>query len=255
MQFEESSGSNYTLYTGITNVEVSLFNPTLKEIQEHVNPNAQNEPEYTKDGKIYLDFYVKNQDINSKVRFILEKTLQQNKTGTKTQFINDIGQSAWGESLQWVKDNYSSWFDATTARPALNGEVLLMEFMRCWLSVGFKKECKFDDVQSLYSGNFTELKSVINQNPLDLKGKTRMVQVLAMVRTDDSGEKVKRYQQIYSRYFQPSWNTKMDNWEKHLTNAQINADYQNSLEWKKYEAPKDNGNTSTEPQNTAALPF
>ena len=254
MEFEQSTGgsSSYSLYTGVTNLEVVLVNPTLAELQQY-NPNAKREPVYTDGG---VEFWLKNDDVFTSVRFILSTEPRVNNAGDKRVYTNDFGQSVYAVSMDFIKENYA-WFNQEGLREAYTGEAELMQFIRSWLAVPMKGKCKFVNREAIFNGDLTELKQAFANNKLSKDGKVRQVKVALMVTSVETDNGVKRYHRVYPRYFEPSWMTSLKSWQKELFNedgsARFSADMQNSLEYKKYVAPTE---AAVAPAATSApLPF
>lgn len=256
MEFDSSSAgsgsASYSLYTGITNLEVVLVNPTLTQIQEF-NPNAKREPVYEQGT---VEFWLRNDDVFTSVRFLLKPEAKVNLAGDKRVFTNDFGQSVYAPSMQYIKDTYA-WFNQEGLREAYQGEVELMQFIRSWLAVPMKGKCKFINREAIFNGNLTELMETFAKNKVTPKGDLRQVKVALMVTSTETDSGVKRYHRVYARYFEPSWMTKLDSWQKELFNEdgspRFSADMQNSLEYKKYVAPTET--TAEAPKSTAELPF
>jgi hypothetical protein len=255
MEFEQSSGggSSYSLYTGITNLEVVLVNPTLAEIQQY-NPNAKREPVYEQGT---VEFWLKNDDVFTSVRFILSTEPRINNAGDKRVFTNDFGQSVYAPSAEFIKDTYA-WFNQEGLREAYTGEAELMQFIRSWLAVPVKGKCKFVNRTAVFSGDLTELKQTFANNKVSKDGKVRQVKVALMVTSTETDNGVKRYHRVYARYFEPAWMTSLKSWQKELFNEdgspRFSADMQNSLEYKKYVAPTEATGVSV-PTESAPLPF
>jgi hypothetical protein len=254
MEFEQSSGggSSYSLYTGITNLEVVLVNPTLQQLQVF-NPNAKREPVYEQGT---VEFWLRNDDVFTSVRFLLKAEVKKNLAGDKSVFTNDFGQAVYAESADFIKANYS-WFNQEGLRAAYQGEAELMQFIRSWLAVPMKGKCKFVNREAIFNGNLTELTETFNKNQKTPKGEQRGVKVALMVTSSETDNGVKRYHRVYGRYFEPTWMTKLDSWQKELFNedgsARFSADMQNSLTYQKYVAPTETVTAPT--QESAALPF
>jgi hypothetical protein len=261
MELEQgsSSGKAYNLYTGITNLEVVAFNPTLVELQVF-NPNAKQEPVYSQQDMHFADFYLQNVDLNTRVRFILKKSIRKSQTG-KTLFINDRGQSVYSESAEYIKTTYP-WFSLDGLREAYEGEDELMNFIRAWLSIKVTKPsglCKFKDREAIFNGNFTELRQTFDLQRLSPKGSIREVRSALMVTTKETENGIKRYQNVFTRHFEQSWMTGFQGWEKKLFNdgsPTYSGDMQDSMDYKLYVAPTETvGETSPAQSSAAALPF
>lgn len=251
MEFESGSAQGYSLYTGVTNLQAVLVNPTLSELNQY-NPNAKREPVYEAG---VVEFWLKNDDVFVPVRFNLKKEARTNAAGDKTVFINDYGQSVFAPSESHIRENYA-WFNPEGLRTAYQGEPELMNFLRSYLAVPVKGKCRFTDREAIFNGNLKELIDTFKNNNVTKEGKQREVKVGVTVTSTETENGVKRYHRVFNRYFEPSWMTSMASWEKQLYREDgtpnYTGDMQNSLEWKKYVAPTE---TVQQKAETSPLPF
>lgn len=241
--FEVGKENVYKVYTGLADVKVIAVNPTKDELNA-LGVNIQSEPNYvdkSEEGndKCRIDFWLHEEKLNikTKVSFFIENKLNVVSQAGNMQFINDLGQSAWGKSIEEVKtdERYTKWLKHINLRPAIPGEVNLIEFIKAWLSIGRDAVAKIDNVVSLAKGDMSELKPLVKQYS------DRKVQVLLGTREG--------YQAVFSRYFSRAGNRKLEYWIKNLDGSQFN--YQNSFQLQELSIQGVEGATSTdEPEST-----
>ena len=206
MAFVSKPGIEYPVVTGVSNFNVILVNPsredldalnlTMKESVDNVD---------TKDGvdRVRLDFFLKNDKLGvQRMSFWLEKTNKTSQAGNN-QFINDYGQTCWASSIEEAinkeSKNGNKWFKPQGARLAYVGEDLLIEFIKSWLSVPVDGIAKLDNIDALFNGNVSEIKSIISEY------KELSVQVYLYAND-------KNYQAIYTRHFERGSNKNMKRW-------------------------------------------
>lgn len=197
------------LFTGLKNMKVVAINPTKAEL-EKMGYRPQNDPTYlTVEGKVKkvrLDFFLHGSTdegdiVRTKVAFFLENRPQENKDGTKAEWINDFGRTAWGTPEAPPAD--LTWFDAETARLSNVGEGGLHLFLINWLNISQNDEAKLDNFDALFDGDYTELRALLAGNT------DNEVRVLLCIRDG-------KYQSVYSRYFDRATNKRTTYWESHI---------------------------------------
>lgn len=150
----EPSNREYSLFTGVADLQVVKFNPSRKDIIEMRNLNEERaakiqEPDYkveiggVKYTRIELHAYCEPNEIlgigdtpkyQSKhwvpISFLISDRDDVTSTG-KYRFINDKLQTAMAESLDALKSNpnMTKWYDVSTARIAKEGEIILYELL------------------------------------------------------------------------------------------------------------------------------
>lgn len=220
---ESKEGGNIKRYVGASPVYVLAVNPTKEERNKLLNAEIDSEPEYLRekevDGKNVLQamvtFYVKPDvegDIIIPMAFFVDKSYRYNRDKTKVQVIDKYGYSAWATSEEvkthaQLKSGSGKNLRITTEyRPAYNGEIQLIEFIKYYLNIEEavsyingewkanpkvnKEECVCSlDMDKLFKGDFSELNEVPKLMP---KNK---VKVMFGVRTADDG---KQYQAVYT---------------------------------------------------------
>lgn len=223
------------LFTGLRNMKVVAVNPTKAQM-EAMGYRPQADPTYlSAEGdakKARIDFYLngesdEGESIRTKIAFFLENSHRVNQAGTKAEWINDFGRSAWGtpdaapEGLQW--------FDTATARPCKVGEADLHNFLVNWLNISPNDEAKLDKFDAIFDGNYTELQTLLKSNP------DNEVRVLLTVRDA-------KYQSVYNRYFDRATNKRTNYWESYIKNQTAQGyepkeDFSNSLVFQEWTEP------------------
>ncbi len=191
---------DFSTYKGVCPVKVYAGNPTLAELQE-LGMNFNSEPEYvsetdTGEAKVRIDFIVGNDKLKTKLTFFLEDRERVSKNG-KFEFINNLGQSSWGETLEEVLSRTgrggNTWFNELGARKALVGEAQLMQFLADWLNIDTNAgdEVYLENLPALFKGDFSELKKYVKE------ADSNRVYVLLTVNEKDG----KFYQNVYNGAF------------------------------------------------------
>jgi hypothetical protein len=226
------------LYTGIHNMKVVTINPTKEKLEE-MGYKPQNDPTYlTSEGdvkKLRLDFHLAGQSpqgdkIMTKVAFFLENQFRVNKDGTKSEWINDFGRTAWSaEGTPEDAPDGLTWFKHETARRSHVGEADLHLFLVNWLNIGPDDEAKMDNFLAIFEEDYSELHGLLAGN-IDNE-----VRVLLTVR--DS-----KYQSVYNKYFDRASNKRTNYWDSHVKNQTSNGyaikeDYQNSFALQEWAEP------------------
>ena len=221
---ESKEGGSVKRYIGASPVYVLAVNPTKEERNKLLNAEIDSEPEYLRekevDGKnvpqAMVTFYVKPDvegDIIIPMTFFVNKSYRYNRDKTKVQVIDKYGYSAWAtpEDLKnkaTLKSSTGKALKITTEyRPAYNGEIQLIEFIKSYLNfdealsyvngewvknpkVTNMEECECSlDMDKQFKGDFSELNEVPKLMP---KNK---VKVMFGVRTTEDG---KQYQAVYT---------------------------------------------------------
>jgi hypothetical protein len=200
-----NENTNYPKKVGLFEANIVAINPTIEEYNTvlgmELNPDSK-VTEYlgtTKDGNTYLRVDVWLQDIKSqdnfKVSFFLEDRERENRDGTKKQYINSVGMTAWAADENDLWD----WFtNGRDYRVAYIGEEDLYDFIRTWLS---KLDYRHSDTvlqldwNKLMRGNISDLKNEVGGE----WGST--VVALATVVVKEKDGETKEYQSIYNKGF------------------------------------------------------
>lgn len=201
------------LFVGLAEVEVIAINPNTEEYKELLGIELKDESkaaEYigeSKDGNVTVrvDVWVKrkmkeNKTKNDKITFFLEDKVRENKDGTKTQYINNVGVCSWADD----PNNLPEWFAARDYRAACNGEEDFYNLLRNWLAFDYKDAETLLSIEwkKVMKNDFRELKQFINSDYA-----TKFVALYTVKSVDKDGE-VKEYQSIYNKAFLPSYSLK-----------------------------------------------
>jgi hypothetical protein len=133
--------------------------------------------------------------------FFLEDKVRENKDGTKTQYINSIGNCAWADTPEHLPD----WFAKREYREAYSGEEDLYEFMRAWLNKLDYRDAETAlelDWKKLMKGNVKDIKDQVNGEWAGEVG------CLATVIVKEVEGEPKEYQGVYNRGFISTYSLK-----------------------------------------------
>ena len=212
---KEQIVADIKLYTGLTNGIPVLFNPTLKELQD-AGINTDKEPVYDlgedEQGKkkIAIDIWMQFpfNDRLQKMRLFLTDTPRVSNDGAKAQFIDKTGKTCW--DLPTAKGEGYKWFDTESARECLVGEDMLTDFMVKWLNIKPGDTARFTDMSEIFKFNLTDILEAKKAYP------DNQVRVMLTVNHADGG---KKYQNIYTKYFDRANITSTTYWEKHINDG------------------------------------
>lgn len=275
-----NQGFEKKLFVGAGQVRVLAVNPTRKELaevlgQEYVENPEKEEFEYLKedvevkyqvDGiektttatQLNVDFWV--QEVKSKeivkIRFMLTNHPSTKKDGSKTQYINQVGQSTWIHD----EDNLSEWFThfikrdkmknvvSTTPkkyRIAMRGESDLYEFLTKWANLNIwepSSDILISNNKKFWRGDMSELKQLVGM----LENNTVIGQfgVRSSIKTDEQGnETTVEYQSCFTKAFMTGNSIKEFNLQSR--NGFANIEQSGNYELKKFvENIWDNGEYS-----------
>ena len=220
---ESVEGAGIKRYIGAAPVFVKAVNPDKAERNALLGADIEADPEYLGnkevDGvnvpQVRVTFYVQPDVEGAPVipmTFFISKEYRYNRDKTKIQVIDKYGYSGWAtkeqcDSHEQLKSAAGKNLRITTEyRPAFNGEIQLMEFVKYYLNIpelliykdeewvvgkDYTKEdceCSFD-ILKLLAGDFSEIKEVPQLMPAN------KVKVMFGVRTTDEG---KQYQAVYT---------------------------------------------------------
>ena len=201
----------------------ALFNTTLEEAPKYVETKEDKDGKSYKNVRIQIVFKPDTEKIGFEMPLVtmalfLQDTPRVGGDSGKTQVIDKYGRTAWAtpEDLEThripVYANGPADLDKDY-RPAYVGEEELMEFVKAYLCIPSitvwdnetKKmvpnpkvkpeecECRFDSLDKVFKGDFTEIKDALGFQPLN------KVKILLGVRTDT--ETGRLYQSVYTRKF------------------------------------------------------
>ena len=200
-----SENTAYPKKVGLFEADIVAINPTIEEYSTvlgmELNPDSK-ATEYlgtTKDGNTYLrvDGWLKQIKTENqfKLSFFLEDKERENRDGTKKQYINSVGMTAWAADENDLWD----WFtDKRDYRVAYVGEEDLYEFIRTWLGkLDYRHETTVLqlDWKKLMRGNINDLKGEVNGEWCNT------VVALATVVVKERDGETKEYQGIYNKGF------------------------------------------------------
>jgi hypothetical protein len=201
---------------GLFTATVLCVNPTEKEYKDILGMELKEDSKATeyvseRDGNTLLrvDFWLENTKKNAegekdrpyKMSFFLEDKVRENKDGTKTQYINSIGNCAWADTPEHLPD----WFCKREYREAYSGEEDLYEFMRAWLNKLDYRDAETAlelDWKKLMKGNVKDIKDQVNGEWAGEVG------CLATVIVKEVEGEPKEYQGVYNRGFISTYSLK-----------------------------------------------
>ena len=224
---ESIEATGYKRYTGVGAAFIKAVNPNKKEMEALYGREQENEPEYVgtveRDGKdipnVRISF-ITNPDpekygegILIPHTYFLRREYRYNSDKTKVQVIDKYGRTAW-VTIEQAKNHEIPMYSNGPAnldkdyRPAYVGEEELTQFLINYLNIPNvmkydrannkwylvdnpqDSECRLDEIEKYFKGDFTELRSAIALQP------TNKVKILYGVRTSDDN---KQYQTTYTR--------------------------------------------------------
>ena len=225
----EKKAENYAAKkVGVSEFTVVAVNPEKEEIATLTGYADAKEETYLKentDGIPQVAIHIYLKDVNDgaivKARFQITKKENVNKTGTKKQFINKIGNTAWAENKDAFKNmindgslsegyrNSLKAFVKREFRAAYQGEDRLYSFIQKYSNLDLRdSETEISyPLADLFKGNFKELRKDL----LSIKGRvTGVYEIVAKITEEhvdeQSGEVVpksaKFYQGIYGEFLE-----------------------------------------------------
>lgn len=216
---------SYSKQIGIFEGKVIAVNPNKEQLENILGSEIETEPNYLgeKDGvknarvSVWLqNVWGEGQMYN--ISFFIQGDKRLNADKTKCQYINSVGQTAWGLIEQKGAD-LPNWFthfidkkgtlgEAKSYRPAYSGEEELVNFVKAWLTYDLYHPDTniLLDVDKLLKGNFKELSQEIDgeysQNVV------AMATVRSSTKEGDDGPVTVNYQSVYNKAFLPGYNFK-----------------------------------------------
>lgn len=241
-------------YIGYAPVFIQAVNPNKAELEKLLNREVESEPEYVKTDEngrtVRLDFYVKTDkkvtgvELSTKLTFFLTAPNNNWEDGKKKQVIDEFARTAWvaqdefNSKTTTLRKNDGGTYEAHITpnyRLACKNEeyvsMLLREFLvlpltRVWdneqkMYVESTKDaapCRLDHPEKLFNGDFSELRDIVNYQPMN------RVKVAIGVREIDG----RQYQDVFNRMFvRVSKNSNKD-FEKAIEDAKANGAYPNT---------------------------
>lgn len=218
-----------SLLTGVAEVKVLAFNPTLAEYEKIYGPREQSgesteepkEPEYIKtdkDGNTMLlaTFIVeavggKYEGRKSKIVFPIIDKVDLRDSGN-TLFVNDKGETSYIDMKENLKEfflNVKKWDNSTKSmynfreckvREGYAGEKQFLDFLSMYLNFDFTADVETEiwiDMKKMFAGDYREMKSVVSSFTAQTVLTAWHVKT---VENTETGE-VKQYQNIYRNAF------------------------------------------------------
>jgi len=245
---EQQSVAEVKRFTGLIPYRVVALNPTLDELHKLGMDYLTQEPVYTNDKGLRLDFILSNPEgvtyeggnsgpLTNKYSIFIENTDRTASTGS-LRIINDLLQVTWSSGgLEGLMENAKmEWFSkGHNIRVAKVGEEELLVLFRvlCGLSMG-SKDTQADEVKfntswnDILNGKLDELRGYIKQAYTKGNG----VMFLQGIKVTDGG---KVYTTLYSGHIQSSRNKGTKMFEKALSDyTPSNFDYQGTFNVKLY---------------------
>jgi len=232
------------LYTGLCDMNVIAVNPNKEELMEILGTENIKDSmvnyDNSKDGvdSLRIDFWLKSEKLSGPVKasFFIDNTCEPSKAGN-IQWINDIGQSGWGETPEVVYERAKEWglYRNTGTRKARGGEAALYEFLVAWSQIDQRTEDSKlvldTDWEVLVSGDVSELEKIIpmlkKADPKTGKEELLKVRVLLTVRNE-------QYQGVYGRHFLKEGSNYIKGLQKQLDGETKAVDYGGSFILKEY---------------------
>ena len=195
---------------GMVEVSVLTINPTEEEYGTILGmplKEGSNAAKYlgeSKDGNPYIrvDFWLKATKDNQKfkVSFFIEDKNRENKDGTKTQYINDIGICSWGED----DSKLPAFFLKREYRIAKSGEEDFYTFLRSWLG-GLDYADPDTELQldwkKLIKGNVDMIKELVDSE----YSVPFLAMAIVTVKEGENEGEVVEFQGIYNKGFLPAY--------------------------------------------------
>lgn len=249
---ESVEGAKISRYIGVAPVTVLAVNPSKAKIEEVAGYTPENEPEYISKTvindkeveQVRIDFFVKTVaercngiDMTTKVTFFLRKAYRFNKDQTKVQVIDKYGRTAWVTKEQCKNHEIPMYSNGPANldkdyRPCFNGEEDLTNFLKNYLGIPDvmkyvnnawvlvddpqNSECRLDEIEKYFSGNFEELREAIKMQP------NNKVKCLFGVRTTDDN---KQYQTVYTQMFLRNNSSNYSRLDKDVNDRKANGAY------------------------------
>lgn len=222
-----------------------LFNTTLDEAPNYLGTVEDQEGNTFKSARIQLVFQPDNEKIGFEMPLVTMALFIQNRPRVgaqsgKTQVVDEYGRFAWAKPEEIETHAIPVYANgpadiSKNYRPAYVGEEDLMAFVKAYLCIpdvtvwddNLKKrvpntkvkpeecECRFDNLDKLFKGDFSEIKDALGFQP------TNKVKILLGVRTDTKTGRL--YQSVYTRKFLRNSSTSLNSLDKEIQENIKNA--------------------------------
>lgn len=174
MAFEGTEQQEFSrdYFTGKSNVKVVGINLTAKEKQEKLGYTKDEEPNYNseRDGvsSARIEFNLETKDgVKFTQSFFVEDKHVVSKDETKTQMVNEYGQTAYLPNDGSIPENMS-WYSTAGLRKAYKGEEQLLQFLTTWRDVRKGQKFYFSNFAAMFKGDFSEVRSITSNNSIGL---------------------------------------------------------------------------------------
>lgn len=224
MAFNAGEIHKNEIYTGLAKMEVVAVNPTLEELAK-MGAHVPESLDYKSRGehgenKLRVDIWLRHEanKILVPVKFYLSDRASVSSKGN-TEFINGFGTSAYADSLEALVAKKYPWLEASTLRPAFEGEVNLVAFIKAWLCIAREEMACIDDWTKLISGDLGEITSLMALKPApETKEPKYLVQVLLYV--NDNG-----FLTVFNRFFSRMDSNNVRRWIKYMDNSNYDLNF------------------------------
>jgi len=226
---QEVASGGVKLFAGLANFVVIAVNPTKDDLHE-LGIKVKEEPSYWtkikdketgKENEFFkLTFWIQNPDLTTRFDILLSDRPRVSKTG-KNQWINNVGQTTWSADAPAYE-----WWKKEGQRHALEGEEILIDFVKAWANVKADDDVYFETMGSIVEGEIEEITSLATQL------KDNRVRLLI-------GVKDGKYQTVYVKMFGRVKPKRDDLFVKSLNDeyGQFKAEFPHDLQWGPF-APK-----------------
>lgn len=254
---ESIEGAQIKRYIGVAPVFVKGVNPNKKQMEALFNTELDKDPEYL--GTMDIDgeqvpnaritFVVQPDpekigfEVNPMtVTLFVRKQYRYNRDKTKVQVIDKYGRTAW-VTIEQAKAKEIPMYANGPAnldkdyRPCYVGEEDLTNFLIAYLNIPSpmkynreekkwylvdnpeESECRLDNIEALFKGDFTELEQAISWQP------NNKVKIMFGVRTSDDN---KQYQAAYTQMFLKNGITDYSKLDADMQERKNNGAYANT---------------------------
>ena len=223
----------------------ALFNTTLDEAPNYLGTVEDQDGNTFQSARIQLVFQPDTEKIGFEMPLVTMALFIQNRprvgaASGKTQVIDKYGRTAWATAEELAAHAIPMYSNGPADidkdyRPAYVGEEDLMAFVKAFLCIpdvtvwddNLKKrvpntkvkpeecECRFDNLDRLFKGDFSEIKDALGFQP------TNKVKILLGVRTDAKTGRL--HQSVYTRRFLRNSSTSLNSLDKEIQENIKNA--------------------------------
>lgn len=222
-----------------------LFDTTLEEAPNYLGTVEDQDGNSFKNARIQLVLQPDTEKIGFEMPLVTMALFIQNRprvgaVSGKTQVIDKYGRTAWASPEELATHAIPMYSNGPADidkdyRPAYVGEEDLMAFVKAFLCIPdvtvwddkLKKrvpntrvkpeecECRFDNLDKLFKGDFSEIKDALGFQP------TNKVKILLGVRTDTESGRL--YQAVYTKRFLKNSSTNLNSLDKEIQEMIKNA--------------------------------